>query len=261
MEIKNLTVITHLPSHKLQDCELTFVESEKIDIEKAQQEHQEYCEMLKRCGAEVIILDRNNDLADSVFVEDPIIVFDEIAVLTSMGVESRRKESQYLKEVFSKYRDVEEIKLPAKIEGGDVLKIGKKIFVGLSVRTNQEGITCLKNIIKPYGYEVIVVKVLGCLHLKTGCTALDDNTILINSKWVDDNAFKGFKKIEVPLSEPFGANILKINDVICMNKSFTKTLDLVKSLGYKTDCCDISEFVKAEAGLTCMSVPFIKVAK
>jgi dimethylargininase len=256
MNRKKLTVITHLPSHKLEDCELTFLESEKIDIKKAQLEHQEYCEMLKRCGAEVIILNKNKDLADSVFVEDPIVVFDEITVLTSMGVESRRKESQYLKEIFSKYKDIKEIKLPAKIEGGDVLKIGKKIFVGLSARTNQEGITCLENIIKPYGYEVISVKVSGCLHLKTGCTALDDKTILINSKWVDKNAFSEFIKIEVPESEPFGANILKINDVICMNKSFTETFNLVKSLGYQTDCTDISEFVKAEAGLTCMSVPF-----
>jgi dimethylargininase len=258
MNKKRLTVVTHLPSPKLQNCELTFLDSEKIDIKKAQLEHQEYCKMIERCGAEVTILDENKDLADSVFVEDPIIVFDEIAVLTSMGVESRRKESEYMKKIFSKYREIKEIKLPAKIEGGDVLKIGEKIFVGLSARTNQEGIDCLENIIKPYGYEVIAVKVPGCLHLKTGCTALDDKTILINSKWVDENTFSGFKKIEVPESEPFGANILKINDVICMNKTFSETLNLVKSFGYKTESTDISEFVKAEAGLTCMSVPFYR---
>ena len=150
-------------------------------MEIANLQHQAYRAMLERCGAKVIVLDENLACPDSVFVEDPIIVFDEVAVLTSMGVESRRKESEAMERVFSKYRKIERIVLPAKIEGGDVLKIGKKIFVGESARTNKEGIEALKTIIKPFGYEVIAVKVTGCLHLKTGATALDDKTIFINS--------------------------------------------------------------------------------
>ena len=251
-----LTVITHLPSPSLELCELTFVDQETIDIKKAQKEHEDYCAMLEECGAKVIIHDENISLPDSVFVEDPIIVFDEVAVLTSMGVESRRKESESMEKTFAKYREIKRINLPAKIEGGDVLKIGKRIFVGLGARTNQEGITALGNIIEPYGYEVISVAVPGCLHLKTGCTALDENTVLINPAWVDSIAFEGFTQINVPTQEPFGANILKINETICMNKAFPKTIDLVKSLGYRVKSTDITEFVKAEAGLTCMSVPF-----
>lgn len=251
-----LLAITHLPSPKLQECELTFLESETIDIEKAKEQHKNYCSMLKRCGVKVIVLDENLACPDSVFVEDPIIVFDEVAVLTSMGVESRRAESTSMGKIFSAYRDIERISLPAKIEGGDVLKVGKKIFVGESSRTNVEGIQALAAIIKPFGYVVIPVKVTGCLHLKTGVTALDDQTILINANWVDADAFESFSKVEVPDDEPFGANVLKIGDIVCMNEAFPKTIMLVKSLGYKVDSVNISEFVKAEAGLTCMSVPF-----
>ncbi len=252
-----LTVITHLPSPSLELCELTFLDQETIDIQKAQKEHENYCLMLEECGAKVIIHDENISLPDSVFVEDPIIVFDEIAVLTSMGVESRRKESKSMEKAFSKYREIKRINLPAKIEGGDVLKIGKRIFVGLGERTNEEGIDALRAIIAPYGYEVISVGVPGCLHLKTGCTALDDKTILINPSWVNSSAFEGYTQINIPTEEPFGANILKINEIICMNKAFPKTIELVESLGYTVKATDITEFVKAEAGLTCMSVPFI----
>jgi len=251
-----LYAITHLPSAKLQSCELTFLESEPIDMPKANAQHAAYRAMLERCGANVVVLDENLDCPDSVFVEDPIIVFDEIAVLTSMGVASRRKESEAMAKEFAKYRKVEKIVLPAKIEGGDVLKIGKKIFVGESPRTNTEGIKALEAIIKPYGYTVTPVKVTGCLHLKTGCTALDEKTLLINAAWVDANAFEGLTQIAVPDDEPFGANVLKIGDILCMNEAFPKSIALVKSLGYTVDSCNIGEFVKAEAGLTCMSVPF-----
>jgi len=253
-----LTIITHLPSPNLRDCELTFLDFKQIDLNKAQKEHESYRNMLESCGAKVITLDDNIDLPDSVFVEDPIIVFDEVAVLTSMGVESRRKESANLEKVFAKYRDIKRIELPAKIEGGDVLKIGKKIFVGKSARTNSDGIRALRAILTPYSYEVITVKVSGCLHLKTACTALDDKTILLNPQWLDTKPFEGFKQVIVPKEEPFGANILKINETVCMNEAFPRTIEMVKALGYTVKATDITEFVKAEAGLTCMCVPFLE---
>ena len=257
MEKQVLTVVTHLVSPTLQACELTFVESETIDLGKAINEHENYCRMLEECGAHVIRLDENMSLPDSVFVEDPIIVFDEIAVLTSMGVKSRRKEGDALAAYFRQYRKLKQISLPAKIEGGDVLKVGRRVFVGDSPRTNSRGIKALKGIIEPFGYETIAVKVRGCLHLKTGCTALDKETVLINPGWVDSTPFEDFRIIETPPEEPFGANVLPIHDTICMNKAFPETIGLVSSLGYEVASTDVSEFVKAEAGLTCMSVPFL----
>ncbi len=251
-----LIVVTHLPSPALQECELTFVQSEPIDIRNATDQHRNYCKMLESCGAEVITLSENLLLPDSVFVEDPMVVFDEVAILTSMGVESRREESATLEKFFLQYREVKRIRLPAKIEGGDVLKIGRRIYVGESSRTDIEGIKALKNIIEPLGYETIPVRVTGCLHLKTGCTALDDKTILINPEWVDSDSFRGFRIIETLPDEPFGANVLSINRTSCMNAAFPKTIELVRSLGYMVVSTDITEFVKAEAGLTCMSIPF-----
>lgn len=251
-----LKVLVHKPSKNLQDCELTYLESEKIDYEKALNQHEDYCQMIKQCGAQLEVLDENINLADSVFVEDPIIVFDELAVLTSMGVESRRAESDLLEKYFKEKKEVKKIQLPSKIEGGDVLIINKKVYVGVSARTNIEAINELESILKPFEYEVKAVKVHGCLHLKTGCTALDENTILINPNWVDASAFEDYKLINIPSEEPFAANIMKINDFICMNECFPKTIDLVKSLNYKVKTTNISEFVKAEAGLTCMSVRY-----
>lgn len=253
-----LHVLVHTPSFNLQNCELTYLESEKIDMQKALSQHQAYIKMIQECGVEVDVIKDNLDLADSVFVEDPIIVFDEVAVVTSMGVESRRSESEALENYFSKIKPIRQIKLPAKIEGGDVLVIGKKVYVGLSPRTNQEAIDALAAILKPYEYEVIGVKVHGCLHLKTCCTALDNQTLLINKEWVDTKDFQGYAIIETPKEEPFGANIMQINGYICMNKAFPKTLALIEKLEYKVKSCDISEFVKAEAGLTCMSVRYNK---
>jgi dimethylargininase len=251
-----LTVVTHLPSPALQECELTFVESEPINFDKATREHDNYCALLEKCGAQVIRLRDNLSLPDSVFVEDPVIVFNEVAVLTSMGVESRRKELPFLETFFSQYRHVEKISLPAKIEGGDVLKIGRTIFVGQSPRTNKQGIQSLRKIIEPLGYKVTPVKVTGCLHLKTGCTALDDKTVLINPDWVDATPFADYNKLKVLPQEPFGANVLPIQKTLCMNAAFPDTIDMVRSLGYKVAETDITEFVKAEAGLTCMSIPF-----
>jgi len=252
-----LNILTHVPSPSLQECELTFVESKPINIEKAAREHKNYCRVLEQCGARVITLDVNRLLPDSVFVEDPVVVFDEVAILTSMGVESRRREGSALEIFFRHYRDVKHISLPAKIEGGDVLKIGRSVFVGQSSRTNSAGIEALATIIEPLGYNVIPVRVNGCLHLKTGCTALDKESVVLNPQWVDVAPFQAYRLIETLPQEPFGANILPINDTICMNAAFPKTIDVIRSLGYNVITIDIAEFIKAEAGLTCMCVPFI----
>ena len=249
-----LLAITHLPSPHLQHCELTFVESEPIDMALASIQHHAYGAMLERCGAKVITLDANLSLPDSVFVEDPIIVLDEVAILTSMGVASRREEIPAMEAFFKAYRRIERIELPARIEGGDVLRVGQTLFVGVSARTNIQGIEALKTIVEPLGYRIIPINVTGCLHLKTGVTALDEQTLLINPAWVDANAFEGFRQIAVDPTEPFGANVLKIGTTLCMNEAFPHTQALVRGLGYRVDSVNISEFVKAEAGLTCMSV-------
>jgi dimethylargininase len=251
-----LTAIVRKPSRNLSKGELTFLSRKKLDFEKAAKQHQAYCDALKELGARVITLDAVNSLPDSVFVEDTALVLDEIAVIVSIGAKSRIREVGLMEATLSKFRSASRIKPPARIDGGDILRVGKKLFVGNSTRTNKKGIRALHKFVNPFGYEVIRLKIDGSLHLKTGCTALDDRTILINPDWVDATAFRNFEQIEVAKSEPFAANILRIGKTICLHSGFENTKKIVEDRGYKIKEIDISEFLKAEAGLTCMSLIF-----
>lgn len=254
-----LTAITHSPSSLLNNCELTFLRPEKINFEKAKRQHKNYCQMLEKCDVKVLVLNKNTDLPDSAFVEDTAIVLDEIAIITPMGVASRQNETKLIEIELEPFRPIVKVESPAKIEGGDVLRIGKNLYVGNSTRTNTKGIKALAKIVKPFGYKVIEVKVHNSLHLKTACMALDDETILFNPKWFDSEVFKDFRKIEISSNEPFAGNILKIKDTICIHSGFSKTREIIEKLGFKTKKIDISEFLKAEAGLTCLSLIFNSV--
>lgn len=251
--------ITHRPSPRLPDCELTYLPSRAIDFEKAGRQHRSYGDVFRRCGVEVIVLDDNPHLPDSVFVEDTALVLDEVAIITPLGVSSRQAESGAVAAALQPYRPIARIPPPARIEGGDVLRIGRDLYVGLSTRTNTEGVAALEALAAPHGYTVSGVTVAGCLHLKTGCTALDEGTVLINPAWIDPAPFRAFDQFRVPPEEPFAANILKIDDVLCLHSGFKKTRRMIEQRGYRVAATDISEFLKAEAGLTCMSLVFNRV--
>jgi dimethylargininase len=251
-----LTAITHSPSPALDSCQITFVSRQEIDNKLTASQHQSYRDMLTRCGVRVVNFDRNISLADSVFVEDVALVLDELGIIMPMGTESRRAETAFIAASLKRYRNIELIELPAKLEGGDILRVGRELFVGLSSRSSREGAQALQKIVAPYGYTVTGVKVTGCLHLKTGVTALDDETVLINPLWVDSAPFARMKRYTVPSQEPFAANILSIDKTICIHSGFKRTREMIEKNGYHLESTDISEFQKAEAGLTCMSLIF-----
>ena len=195
-------------------------------------------------------------MADGVFVEDPAIIVDEIAIMTRMGSASRQIEVASFAEVVAKYRPLKHIQAPGTIEGGDVLRIGKTLFIGLSSRTNQSGAEQMSDFVRPLGYDVKISEVRGCLHFKTGCSYIGNNTVLVNPHWVDVAAFKGFTLVEVSDDEPFGANAILIGDTVLHPTGFPVTSKRLTSLGFKLRLIDISELMKAEAGLTCMSQIF-----
>jgi dimethylargininase len=251
-----ITALTKAPAPTLTDCELTYLTRDPLDFALAQQQHRAYCAALHRHGAQVITLPADDRLPDSVFVEDTAIVFDELAVLTPMGSDARRKEPDAIAPELARWRAVQRITHPARIEGGDVLTIGRRVYVGLSPRTNAAGVDALRRIIGPYGYVVIPVAVTGCLHLKTGCTALDPETVLINTAWVDPALFAGYELVAVPQEEPWAANVLRLGDILLMHSAFPRTIDVVTARGLRANPLDISEFSKAEAGLTCLSLIF-----
>lgn len=249
-----MKALVNQPSAALADAELTFIERDVIDVEKARHEHDAYVAALRAAGVDVEVLEVNRDCPDGVFVEDVAVILDEVAVLTTMGTASRRSEVPAMRAAIARLRPIADMVLPATLEGGDVLRVGRTLFVGRSTRTNDAGIAFLQGVAAPFGYTVVPVTVPGALHLKTGITALDDETCLVNREWVDTAPFGGFRLVDVAPGEPFGANVLRLEHELIMNAAYPRTAALVADLGYALRIVDIAEFGKAEAGLTCMSL-------
>src|SRR5271170_6442543 len=192
-----LTAITRAVSPAIVHCELSFIDRKPIDLAAAQAQHHAYENLLEKLGATVVSLPAEPDLPDSMFVEDPAIVLDELAVIFPLGTESRRPEAASLAQAISKFRTLEHVTLPGTLEGGDILRIGRKLFVGLTKRSNVEGIRQLSAILAPHHYEVIAVPVTGCLHLKSAVTYLGRDTLLANRSWFDPKPFSGYEWIDV----------------------------------------------------------------
>ena len=171
-----------------------------------------------------------------------------------MGAESRRGEPAGIEPELRKHRVVERIEPPAYLEGGDVLQVDRKLLVGVSLRTNLAGLSALEAIVRRYGYAVTPIPVARCLHLKTACSALPDGALLINPAWIDAAAFPGFDLLHVGKMEPWAANILSIGDRVCCQTSHPRTADLIRQRGFEVELIDLSEFAKAEGGISCLNI-------
>ena len=253
---KMLTAITRAVSPALAKCELSFVAREAIDLERARQQHREYERTLERLGARVVRLAEEPEYPDSMFVEDPAIVLDELAVICPLGTATRRGEAESLARALEPYRKLARVELPGTIEGGDVLRIGREVYVGASRRTNAEGIRQLAGILSPHGYEVITVAVSGCLHLKSAVTYLGRRKLLGNRAWIDAAPFAGYEWVDVAAEEPGAANALALGDAVIFPAAFPRTKERIEACGFRVVPLDISELQKAESGLTCSSLIF-----
>jgi dimethylargininase len=249
-----MLALTHIPSRRINDAQRTFVAREAIDYDRAVRQHADYREMLRRCGVSVRTLDVNRDLPDCVFIEDTAIVLDEIAVLASMGVESRRAELAGIEPILKEYRQVHRLEHGATLEGGDVLQVGRTLLVGISSRTNSAGVEGLETIVRRYGYQVVPVPVRQCLHLKSGCTALPDGTLLVNPAWLEMEALRSFHITGIPEEEPLAADILSIGGRVCIPAQYGRTAELIRQRGFEVETVDLSEFAKADGGITCLSI-------
>jgi dimethylargininase len=251
-----LIALTRAVSPTLESCELTWLARERIDIDRAIAQHDAYEQSLAELGLRVLSLPAEPDLPDATFVEDPLVVVDEIAIVTRMGAPSRRAESESLARAISAFRSVRHLHEPATLEGGDVMRIGRDVFVGLSRRTNEAGIAQLRAELEPFGYRVEAVEVLGCLHLKSACCSLGDGKILANTTWLNPAPFHDYDIVAVAEDEPGAANVLLIGDTILMPASFPNTEAILRREGFNIKTIDISELIKAEAAITCSSVIF-----
>ncbi len=227
-----------------------------IDVAKAIADHERYDAALRSLGARVIRAPEEPTLPDAVFVEDTALVLDDVAIITRPGAPSRRPEIESMARVLSAYRSLQRIQPPGTLDGGDVMAVGRKIYVGLSSRTNHEGIAQLDTHLSVWGYEVIPVPVTGCLHLKSAVTQVADNLLLINDRWVSPECFASLEIMTVAPSEPAGANALRIGTAVIYPTHHPETAERLDRAGVRVVPVPCTELAKAEGGVTCCSVVF-----
>ncbi len=276
--MSKLYALCRAVSPAMLDCELSFIGREPIDLGLANTQHTAYVQALRALNVEVVELPAEAAMPDSVFVEDTVLLFDELAVMTRPGAESRRGEVASIEAAFCEYREIiARISEPGTLDGGDVLRIGRRVFVGLSQRSNQAAIDQLSAYVTPFGYQVVAVPMHDCLHLKSSVTALSADTVLINPDWVDVSYFKDYQQITVAQSEPHAANVVRIaattstssattstssvttateSELILMPANFPETHALIEAAGFTVHTVDVSELQKAEGAVTCCSVLF-----
>ena len=251
-----MLALAQTPSLRMDYGVRTYVAREPIDFAQVLAQHAGYCRTLANCGAAVRILEINSHFADGVFIEDTAVVLDEVAILASMGTASRRGEPAGIEQVLREYREVLRVDPAVMLEGGDVLQVGKSLLAGLSSRTNAAGVAALAAIAGRFGYSVQSVTVRGCLHLKTACTALPGGRLLVNPAWVELSALRGYELVFVPGEEPWAANVALLGSAVLLAAAHKRTAELIAKLGIATRPVDISEFAKAEGGVTCLSLIF-----
>ncbi len=244
-------------SRRLAEGQLTHIDRVSVDVDLAERQWAEYCLALDNWGFETVRVAGDDALPDSVFVEDAVVVFGSLAVLTSPGAESRRAETDAVGDTLRALAqdgtalEVATIDLPGTLDGGDVLKIDSTVYVGQGGRTNGDGIRQLRALLTPRGYRVVGVPVTTVLHLKSGVTALPDGTVVGHPDDVDHpEVFERF----LPMPEHGAAVVVLDAGTVLMASSVPASTALVESLGYRVITVDISEFEKLEGCVTCLSV-------
>lgn len=241
-------------SPRLAECELTHLRREPIDVERARREHEAYERALEDLGCTLRRLPSLDEAPDGVFVEDTAVVLPELAVLTRPGAESRRGEVESTADALAELRPLCRIEAPATLDGGDVLVLGRQVFVGRSSRTDEAGARALRDLLSPLGYRVQEVPLRRCLHLKTGVTALDEETVLLDPRCVDPLDFPATEILETHPDEIRAANALRIGTTIVFPTHFPKTAERLEARGHSLRRVEMQELARAEAGVTCCSL-------
>ena len=241
-------------SPSLAACELTHLVREPIDVARARAQHDAYEDALTRLGCEVHRLPPLPEMPDAVFVEDTAVVLNEVAVITRPGAPSRRPETPSTAAALASLRPLVHLRAPETLDGGDVLRVGRTIWVGRSDRTNAEGVAALGWLLLKWGYTIRPVDVHGCLHLKSAATAVGDGLVLVNPQWVDPHEFTGCEVVAVDPREPYAANALRLGGVLLYPTAFPHTRARLEALGLRVVTTDLSELAKAEGAVTCCSL-------
>lgn len=251
-----LIALTRPVPDSITDCELTHLERVPIDVGAARAQHAAYERALGVLGCDVREMPAAHEHPDSVFVEDAAVVFDEAAIITRPGAESRQGETAAVAETLGAYRQLRFLRAPAALDGGDVLLLGRTFYIGVGSRTNDAGVAQFADSVRSFGYQVRSIHLGSCLHLKSAVTEFAPGMVLANPAWIDPAAFEDHRAIEVDPDEPFAANVLRLGDVVLCASAYTRTRRRLEAAGARLHPVDVSELAKAEAGVTCCSLVF-----
>lgn len=251
-----LVAVTREVSPAIATCELMHLPRVEIDAAVAAAQHAAYERALEGLGCTIHRLPAPPDMADAVFIEDTAVVLPEIALIMRPGAESRRPETAGVEEWMKHRRLLGRIEAPGTLDGGDVLVVGRSIYVGASSRSNADGIDQLRRVVEHFGYTLHVTTFRGCLHLKSAVTALTDAALLINTEWAPAGVFGGFELVTVHPGEPAAANIVRVGDRLLYSAAFPRTLERITQAGLSVRTVEIGELAKAEGAVTCCSLIF-----
>jgi dimethylargininase len=249
---------TRAVSSRLAECELTHLQRQPISAERAAAQHAAYEQALRDSGFEILRLPELSDCPDAVFVEDTALLLDGHAVILRPGIESRAGEVDSTAAGLSGHFELHRLER-GFVDGGDVLRIGQTLYVGLSTRTDSEGIGALRDVVAPLGFEVVQAELRNCLHLKTGATLAGADmhgvsVLLYSKRAVDPLQFAHVEPLAVDESEPAAANCFRAGDRLILPAGNPRTAGALRDRGFQVTEVDVSELQKAEAGVTCMSL-------
>jgi dimethylargininase len=248
-----MLALTRAVPDALTACELTHIERAPIDVARARAQHADYERLLAALGCEIVEVPPAHQLPDSVFIEDTAIVFEELAVVTRPGAASRQAETAAVASTLGAYRQLQFLTEPATLDGGDVLRLGRTLYVGVGGRTNASGVQQLRDVVSCRGYEVRSVAVDNCLHLKSAVTEVAPGVVILNPAWIDRQVFADHQIIEVDPSEPTAANVLRVGDATVCAAAYPRTNARLSAVA-TVHTVDVSELAKAEGALTCCSL-------
>lgn len=235
---------------------LTTSQLGKPSFELLQIQHSAYIRTLEKLGLSITVLPALPDYPDAYFVEDTAVVAQEVAVITNPGAPSRQGEEKSIQEALSEHKKIENILTPGTVDGGDVLMVGRHIFIGISERTNEEGAQQLSDLYQSFGYSCHIIPVGDGLHLKSSVNYVGRNTLLLTQPFQHLSLFDDFDKIVLEDTESYVANTLWVNDTLIMPAGFANTKDKLSRLNLPIIELDVSEVMKMDGGLTCLSLRF-----
>jgi dimethylargininase len=226
------------------------------DYSLIKRQHAAYVHVLESLGIHVILLEPQDNYPDAYFVEDTAVVTPNVAVITRSGAVSRQGEEKTIAPLLASYRTIEIIHPPGTVDGGDVLMVGNRFFVGVSERTNESGAEQLGRILKQYGHDWHPIRVGDGLHLKSSLNLVGKDTLLLTRSFHDLDVLKDYDQIVLAEKDGYAANTLFINNHLIMPKGFPEVREKLETLQYPIVELDVSEVRKMDGGLTCLSIRF-----